>query len=196
MRIKVFSIHKYYNFFILVLLKWFYNVNQLVLCSEMWFYIYALISRSKFREKLCDQEEMLHVTDDSSQNSRIKVRNQCTGEEVCYITGKHETEDRKQERETESATKGPDVFHITPPPHVFILHGDLWPLPNPLQTCTHTHTGIPFPCVKLTTHFCTDYKTCTQYLICWHTLHHSTHTPDSSRIWALCVCMCVCVWSS
>jgi len=32
------------------------------------YFIFMLISRSKFREKLCD------VTDDSSQNRRIKVR--------------------------------------------------------------------------------------------------------------------------
>ncbi len=99
---------------------------------------------------------------------------------------RRKTESRREKYRERHQRAGRIAHH----PSSTCFHPSLWPLTS-AQPPSNTHTGIPFPCVKLTTHFCSDYKTHTQYLICWHTLHHSTQLLIAAG-YELCVCVCVC----
>jgi len=77
-------------------------------------------------------------------------------QDVCHITDKHERRKTESERETQRAPPKGRTYSTSPLLHMFssfTVTSDLCPTPF---KHAHTHTGIPFPCVKLTTHFCTD----------------------------------------
>lgn len=176
-------------------------MSFLVSTPSVCFYFQVKVQREAMQTgRSCSSRHISDVWIHPKQHNQ-EMQSMSTGEDVCHIVlltaekkaEAQETEDRKQEREIRRAPPKGRTYRTSPLLHMFssfTVTSDLCPTPF---KHTLTYTGIPFPCVKLTTHFCADYETHTQYLICWHTLHHSTHTPDSSRIWALSLRVCVCV---